>query len=202
MSSKILSKITSTTKTPVKTVDRLHGLSTEYRSLIPVPPLNSFLYDVQHNIIVRELLSALCGIEGEYIRIAAPVLVSVPGVSKSASSIRVHNESGPYMRPIHFVMDADSADKSLVSQVGELLQLCESIIYLKDFARVHARYEYGLVSHAFAAALRNLLQDYETVIIQLECLLVRNNLTLQKMVYFLQPSKVIVRCLEKLCRRI
>ncbi len=82
-----------------------------------------------------------------------------------------------------------------------MLPLCECAIRVKDFIRVHSRFEYGLVSHAFSSALSLLLDDFNNIIIQLECLLTRGNqmLTLQKMVYFLQPSKVILRLLDKLC---
>lgn len=181
----------------------------EYFAPLPPPPLNELSTETQHNILMRELLLALAGFEGEYIRVAAPATIPTPATTASdttkSSTIHTsmqHNPAGPYMRPVHFVMDADAADKSILSQVGQLLPLCEAAVFLKDFARVHSRYEYGLVSHAFAAALTDQLSDFENIVIQLEELLVQNKLTLQKMVYFLQPSRVLLRCLEVLCRKI
>ena len=150
--------------------------------------MNSFTTEQQHDILLRELLLVLSGYEGEYIRIAA-----ANGAAKAQSS------GSPYMRSINLVMDADSADKSIVSQVGQLLPICENVIHLKDYIRVHSRYEYGLVSHAFAAELQSLLCDYENIVIQLECLVSQSKLTMQKMVYFLQPSKVVIRVLNHLC---
>jgi len=169
----------------------------QFCAVLPPPPLNSMSVEAQHSVLLRELLLALAGYEGEYIRVAAP-----SSGANTAPSSGKHNPAGPYMRPVRFVMDADAADKSLLSQVGQLLPLCEGAVFLKDFTRVHSRYEYGLVSHAFAAALVELLAEFENVVIQLEALSAQSKLTLQKMVYFLQPSKVLLRCLEALCVKI
>lgn len=153
---------------------------------------------------MRELVLALSGFEGDYIRIAAPssATSSTLTASSSPSAVAAQCPGSPYLRTVHFVMDSDSADKSIISQVGALLPTCESVIRVKDFIRVHSRYEYGLVSHAFTTALRALMTDYENVVIQLECLLSQRKLTLQKMVYFLQPSRVVMRHLDKLCSEV
>jgi gamma-tubulin complex component 2 len=162
--------------------------------------LSSLSVEQQQIILMRELLLALSGFEGEYIRVAAPVVSAASSLANaSPSSIATNCPGSPYLRTVYFVMDADSADKSLISQVGQLLLLCESVVRIKDFIRVHSRYEYGLVSHAFASALQALLQDYENVVIQLECLLNADKLTLQKIVYFLQPSHFVIRLLDRLC---
>lgn len=155
-----------------------------------VTSLNCFTTEQQQDILLREMLLVLSGYEGQYIRIAA---------SNTNGALRMRSNGSPYMRSIHLVMDSDSADKSIVSQVAQLLPICESVIHLKDYIRVHSRYEYGLVSHAFAAELQALLCDFENIVIQLECLVSQNTLTLQKMVYFLQPSKIVIRILNHLC---
>lgn len=49
--------------------------------------------------------------------------------------------------------------------------------------------------------MKLLLREFDILIAQLEHLLSENNLTLQKMVFLLQPSKITLKLLEKLIRR-
>ena len=44
------------------------------------------------------------------------------------------------------------------------------------------RYEFGLVSHSFAAAVKILMREFDILVAQLEHLLSSNRLSLQKMV--------------------
>ena len=46
------------------------------------------------------------------------------------------------------------------------------------------------------------MREYDILIAQLEALLNMNRLSLQKMVYLLQPTKITLRMLEKLTRRL
>ena len=84
----------------------------------------------------------------------------------------------------------------------QLLPLCEQLAQIREFIRRQSRYEYGLVSHALAAAMKSLLREFDVVISQLEQLLEDNSLSLQKMMFLLQPSKPVVRLLAHLCGRL
>lgn len=84
----------------------------------------------------------------------------------------------------------------------QLLPICESAVRVREFIRLHSRYEFGLVSHALCAALRKILREFDVLVAQLEATFAQGKLSLQKMVYLLQPSKVTLRLLEKLCLRL
>ena len=75
-------------------------------------------------------------------------------------------------------------------------------MHIREFIKVHSRYEYGLVSHALCAALKKILREFDILIAQLEVTFTSSQLSLQKMVYLLQPSKITLALLEKLCVRL
>lgn len=39
---------------------------------------------------------------------------------------------------------------------------------VREFIRLHSRYEFGLVSHALCAALRKILREFDVLVAQLE----------------------------------
>lgn len=99
-----------------------------------------------------------------------------------------------------------------------LLPICESAIKIREFIRVHARYEFGLVSHAFCAAIKKIMREFDVLLAQLESLSLQTScgvnattntttaststsdgLSLQKLVYLLQPSKLTLSTIESLC---
>ena len=50
----------------------------------------------------------------------------------------------------------------------QLLPICESAVRVREFIRLHSRYEFGLVSHALCAALRKILREFDVLVAQLE----------------------------------
>jgi RAB protein geranylgeranyltransferase component A len=96
-----------------------------------MPPLHSLAPAVQHALLVRELLLALSGVEGRYVRVAA----------SSSSNVSGANNPGHMLRDLNLVVEADAADRSAASQVALLLPICESAVQLKEFVRVHSRYD-------------------------------------------------------------
>jgi gamma-tubulin complex component 2 len=87
-------------------------------------------------------------------------------------------------------------------QVAQLLPICESAVRIREFVRLHSRYEYGMVSHALCAALKKILREFDILIAQLEVTFTAGKLSLQKMVYLLQPSRTTLHLLERLCARL
>jgi hypothetical protein len=150
-------------------------------------PLQSLPAAVQEGILLREVLVALCGVEGVYVRAGA-----VDAAGKKV--VRVNQLS--------FMVDEDSSDKALVHQVSQFLPLCESAIRVRAFIRTHSRYEYGSISHAIAASIKEMLREFDLIIAQLEHLLALGRLTLQKMIYLLQSSKATLRALDHLTLRL
>ena len=157
------------------------------------PPLSSLAPGAQHAVLLREILLALSGVEGHYVRVAAAGPSAAVASSSGASSV---------LRELNLVVESDTADRTAASQVALLLPICEGAVQLREFVRVHSRYEFGLVSHALAAAIKAMLREFDILVAQLEHLLSGGRLSLQKMVYLLQPTKTTLRLLEKLVRRL
>ena len=169
------------------------------------PPLSSLTPGAQHAVLLREILLALSGIEGHYVRVAATGLAPAASSSSSGSGSSSSGRSGSassILRELNLVVESDTADRTAASQVALLLPICEGAVQLREFIRVHSRYEFGLVSHALAAAIKAMLREFDILVAQLEHLLSCGRLSLQKMVYLLQPTKTTLRLLEKLVRRL
>jgi gamma-tubulin complex component 2 len=60
--------------------------------------------------------------------------------------------------------------------------VCESAFKVRTFVRQQSQYEYGMVSHAFCAAVRRIVRDFDALVAQMEHLYIQQNLSLQKMV--------------------
>jgi hypothetical protein len=181
--------------------------SSSSRGSAAPPPLSSLPPSAQHALLLRELLLALSGVEGHYIRVAAAHATTGPSGASSSSG----NGSGSgsfaaaassMLRDLNLVVESDTADRSAASQVALLLPICESAVQLREFVRVHSRYEFGLVSQALAASIKMMLREFDVLVAQLEHLLTCRRLSLQKMVYLLQPTKSTLRLLEKMVRRL
>lgn len=84
-------------------------------------------------------------------------------------------------------------------QVNQLLIICEYVIKIRAFITQQTRYEYGYISHALCAGMKEILSEFHILLCQLEYLLNISKLTLQKMIFLLQSSKIVLQILEKLC---
>lgn len=150
-------------------------------------PLQALPAAVQEGILLREVLVALCGVEGVYVRVGA---VDAAGKKVVRSS------------QLRFMVDEDSGDRGLVTQASAFLPLCESAFRVRAFIRTHSRYEYGSISHAIAAAVKEMLREFDLIIAQLEHLLTLGRLTLQKTLFLLQSSKGTLRALDCMTLRL
>ncbi|XP_010492695.1 PREDICTED: gamma-tubulin complex component 2-like [Camelina sativa] len=101
---------------------------------------------VQELIVIDDLLSALVGIEGRYISIE-----------------RFHGKEDS----IAFQVDA-SMHLPLQEMAKKIFPLCEYYLLIDQFVESSSQFKNGLVNHAFAAALRALLLDYQAMVAQLE----------------------------------
>lgn len=87
-------------------------------------------------------------------------------------------------------------------QVMTLFPLCECAIRIREFIQMHSRYEFGYVSHAVCAAIKQIVREFDSLLSQLEHLYNNNNLSLQKLVYLLQPTKNTLFSLDRLTKRL
>lgn len=131
----------------------------------PVKSLQFLPVYQQEALLVEDLLHVLVGIEGSYIRLH-------PIDSSGNQSVK------------HKLLVDESADKLLLTLASKIILICplySSVIHFID------ENERGLVNQALASAMRGVIKDYFTLIAQLEAQNRKNNLTMQKMWYYLQP---------------
>ena len=133
-----------------------------------IPALTSYSPAVQHAILARELLLALSGVEGLYIRVAANQLDA--DSSSSSTGLGPGTEVVLTPRNISLVLNVEDADRSVASQISLLLPICECGIRIREFIKVYSRYEYGKVSHALTAGIKTVLREFDLLIAQLEML--------------------------------
>lgn len=137
--------------------------------------LGKFPISAQEKLLMEDLLYALISIEGNYIK-------------------RRQNDLLYAVEPY---LDSPSCDESLLYMVNKILPLCEQHDKICVFVNLHSYYECGLVSHALCEAISSLLKEYKLKITQIDVELEKNDLTLQKLWYYLQPCMRTLECLHK-----
>lgn len=120
---------------------------------------------VQELIVVDDLLNALVGIEGRYI---------------SIKRIRGKEDI------VTFQVDA-SMDLAIQEMAKRIFPLCESFMLIDQFVESRSQFKNGLVNHAFSAALRALLLDYQALVTQLEHQFRLGRLSIQGLWFYCQP---------------
>lgn len=75
-------------------------------------------------------------------------------------------------------------------------------IRLRDFVQTYAKYEYGSIAHAVVSSIKAMMREFDLVISQFEHMLYLGKFTIQKMVFLLMPSKMILRTLDTLTTRV
>lgn len=140
----------------------------------PAPmPISTFPHTVQEIMIVEELLSALTGIEGKYIR---------------ASTTKLGR--------LTFSVD-NAIDPSLADLTARILPLACHAHAVNRYIDVHSRFEYGTVCHAFCAGLRHVLKEFYVLVCQLEHQFTSEQLSLQKLWFYVQPTLRIFALLDR-----
>ncbi|KAI4369623.1 hypothetical protein MLD38_018046 [Melastoma candidum] len=122
---------------------------------------------VQELIVIDDCLSAMIGVEGRYISIS---------ITKSAGE----------EEDVHFHLDA-SMDLALQEMAKRIFPLCKSFLLISQFVESRSQFKNGLVTHAFSAALRELLLDYQTMVAQLEHQFRLGRLSIQGLWFYCQP---------------
>ncbi|XP_047338918.1 gamma-tubulin complex component 2 [Impatiens glandulifera] len=123
---------------------------------------------VQELIVIDDLLSAMVGIEGQYI--------SIKRTGKDNN----------------FIFQVDlSMDLSLQELANRMFPLCESYLLVHHFVESRSQFKAGLVNHAFAAALRASLLDYQAMVAQLEHQFRLGRLSIQGLWFYCQPMGIM-----------
>jgi gamma-tubulin complex component 2 len=157
--------------------------------------LNDLPSAVQEQLLLDDLLHAMMGIDGRYIHKKAAVMDEALLGREGA------RDRKPTLASFEFTLGTKISDASLVRLIGDVLPVCEHYCYLKHYVTVHSRFEYGLVSHAFAAAVRSMLREYLVLVAQLEHQLRKEQLSLMRVIYYVQPSLHTMETLYRICCR-
>jgi hypothetical protein len=183
-----------------------------YAEMKKVKPLGQFAVAEQQAMLIRDLLCACMGLNGTYVR-ALPHSLALqrhtllpPTVFSPANWGKVADLAVAFL-VLPAKEDLSEAaidvtaqgDRSLLNQVADVLPFCTMLLHLRDFVATQAQYDYGVVSHAFVRALRRLLQEFDVLVCQLEHLHNQRKLTLQKLLFFLQPSRRMMLVLHRVC---
>ncbi|KAK9939180.1 hypothetical protein M0R45_015886 [Rubus argutus] len=134
---------------------------------------------VQELVVIDDLLSAMVGIQGRYISIK-----------------RVRGREDDFT----FQVDA-SMDLTLQELAKRVFPLCESFMLINQFVESRSQFKNGLVNHAFAAALRALLLDYQAMVAQLEHQFRLGRLSLQGLWYYCQPMMGSMQALSTVIQK-
>jgi len=125
---------------------------------------------LQELAIMNDLLYGFMGLDGKYVRaVMTPQLNAPPG-------------AGPCLT---FAVQP-GLEPCLQELVERVVPLCEYVAVLQRFVETRSAPTCGLVSHAVAAAVRGLLQDWWLMVTQLEHQLRLGRLTLQALVFHCQ----------------
>ncbi|MCO5599830.1 hypothetical protein L7F22_053937 [Adiantum nelumboides] len=143
------------------------GDSTQVESLALVPK------EIQEALVLEDLLFVLSGIEGQYFQYT-------PSYSPE--------DLGSRLKGATFIIDS-GLDQSLQDIVGRILPLATHYTAIFAFVEAESSLEFGTVIHALCAAIRDLLKEYEILIIQLEHQMATSPaFTLQKLWFYVHPT--------------
>lgn len=134
--------------------------------LLQIAPLGNVPVGDQERILLEELLYVLSGFDGDYIR-ALPL----------SSNIDERK----------FEID-ESVDDSLKEMVRRFFPILASYSIIERFYESRSGFDFGMVNDALASAIGNLVHEYRIFVCQLESLLLKSELSLQKAWYLLQPN--------------
>ena len=145
--------------------------------------LSSLPIEVQDSLLTEEILFALMGIQGKFI-------------------LRVEKVDISSLVPVSFQIDSNQVDGSSAHLVKLILPATGYYASVSHYIDIHSRYEFGLTQHAFCAALQSLLKEFLVLVAQLEAQYRKEQLTLQRLYYYLQPSIATLSRIHKLLLQI
>ncbi|KAJ1427875.1 Gamma-tubulin complex component protein [Sesbania bispinosa] len=134
---------------------------------------------VQELIVIDDVLSAMVGVEGRYILI---------------KTVRGKKDD------ITFLVDP-SMDLALQELAKRIFPLCRSFLLINQFVESRSQFQNGLVNHAFSAALRALLLDYQAMVAQLEHQFRLGRLSLQGLWFYCQPMMRSMQALSTVIQK-
>ncbi|EMD32453.1 hypothetical protein CERSUDRAFT_143920 [Gelatoporia subvermispora B] len=128
--------------------------------------------EIQEALVLEDLLFVLMGIEGTYVTYH-------PDYSPEGSDP---------LQGIRFAV-SPTLDSSLRDLVERILPLGTYYTAITSFIELRSHLDFGLVNHAFCAAIRDMLKDYQTLLSQLEhAYSTAPQFSLQKLWFYVHPT--------------
>lgn len=149
-------------------------------------------------MLVDDLLSVFGGLDGEWIR-AEPTVPpgSSSGNGSNTNAVNTNTKAVVIKENETLKFEISSAagrlESNLVEMVNRMLPMCEYIAVAARFVETRRGYSWGLVCQALAGAIRQVLQDWELMLAQLEHQMRIGKLTLQGLWYYVQPPMASLR---------
>ena len=155
---------------PAAPPDSTTAADTEDQAFVPLTLVDR---DLQEALILEDLLYVLLGIEGQYITYA---------------STYDPEDVAHRLRGAQFTIDP-ALDAPLRDLVDRILPLATDYTAIYAFIETDSGLEYGTVNHALCAAIRDLLHDYELLVVQLEHQMTSSaSFSLQKLFVWIQET--------------
>ncbi|CAF3021039.1 unnamed protein product [Rotaria sp. Silwood2] len=132
----------------------------------------------QEAIIVEDLLLCMLGIEGKFIK--------TPSLTDKQAQRSFHIDR--------------SLDQTLRDLARRMVPLCSNHSLIVRFIEDRSQYKYGLINHALAGALREVVQRYYVFVSQLETQQQQGQLTLQTLWFHTEPVMEMMEIIANIVR--
>lgn len=140
----------------------------------PGQALESYPPRVQESLLVDDLLHAFDGLSGTWVRAKL-----------------VEGRGGPRLE--YRIAARGQLEPALMEMASRMLPLCECVAVVQRYVETRRGYEWGLVCQALAGAMRQVVQDWQLMLAQLEHQLKAGKLTMQALWYYVQPPMAAMR---------
>ena len=97
------------------------------------------------------------------------------------------NKTKAQEQGVSFLFD-NTIDRSLADLALKITPLCSAYVAIVSYTEHYSQFEYGMVSQALCAAIRELLKEYIVLVAQLETQFLERTLSLKRLWFFVQPS--------------
>lgn len=157
----------------------------------------------QERLVIGELLSCLIGVGGSYIAPVDRRDHTSAGKSAAATADADNDDVDDELSPIRFSV-SDRLTPSVRAQVLDIVPLASDYSCVQCFSHACAEPAGGQVMQALGAALRTLIFEYYTFVVQLESehLATDAPLTLTRLLFFVRPTMAVFRTLAHIVRQI
>eukprot|EP01147_Barroeca_monosierra_P002312 gene2312-5297_t len=144
-----------------------------------LPSLSRLPFDLQEQAVLNDLLYVLLDVPGTYISARR---------DETTRAIRLIPPTG--------------IDPQLKRMVERVLPCCSDYTTIARYISVITENSTSRVNQALAEALQDIIKDYSILIAQLEHQLYAGQLTLQKLIYCLQPTHFVMEKISLICQEL